>query len=742
MSKSIPLFILYGSATGNSEQIAKALSASLPKSNPPLYTSIVTCEGNSFRGKCIGYWNREPTKGKYPVVVVTSTTGNGEAPENIGRFVRYLKRKDNIAKQPLKNVCFAVLGLGDTNYDCFCASGKLVDKKMKECGGVQVKKVTMADEATGLEDVVEPWSDEIISFLERGCGRFDEIEEKKEEQEVVVTERIKNVEKKVDKVNANSGEVVADEKKEETKSTPQDKDISNNAAIQELIELSQALNITIPSSIPEKSLPSLLPNSESTNGLQESSLNNLPRPRAASFSTISSTSSGCHYNLSNPYQSPILSARYLTNTNTNSSVVDISSSESYFNTNNSKDMKRVLELTIGLPDDIIPIDFFQPGDSIGLVVDNRYTTEYSTLMSIFKNRGLDITKEGISLHSNDKDSTCSIQDGFLKVDITSPVKKRILLHMSQETSDSDEAHYLKLLSSKVGCNLYDSYIIKQQRNIVDILVDFPSCTPSAQLLYELSCGIAPRYYSVASSPYEVNVLKIALSVVDYTIGSRRRHGLASTYLEIVSNPLLQKQSSDNTTYIQIFPKPPSTEALFRLPTNPSKPLILIGPGTGISPFVGFITHLQKLDEIEYQREQDCNEGDWRGMDIHHEEQSKQLKSDVKKNVHVYFGCRWSNHDYLYKSELMNYQNKGYITQLNTAFSRDDNQKKTYVQDLVKLDEEKISNLILEQDAYIYICGDGSMAKDVQACLINVCKKDEKFLVDMKQKKKLVLDVWS
>merc|ERR1712003_489856 len=105
-------------------------------------------------------------EGYYPVIVVTSTTGNGDAPENIGRFIRFTKRKEEVAKQPFKHVCYAVLALGDTNYDQFCQMGKVVDKKMKELGAISAKKLACADEATGLEDVVEPWTATVLKDLQ------------------------------------------------------------------------------------------------------------------------------------------------------------------------------------------------------------------------------------------------------------------------------------------------------------------------------------------------------------------------------------------------------------------------------------------------------------------------------------------------------------------------------------------------------------------------------------------------
>ena len=74
-------------------------------------------------------------------------------------------------KDTFENIPYAVLGLGDTNYDQFCHMGKMIDKRLKELGGNRLHPLCCADEATGLEETVEGWKAEIMTIL----GKLDQL---------------------------------------------------------------------------------------------------------------------------------------------------------------------------------------------------------------------------------------------------------------------------------------------------------------------------------------------------------------------------------------------------------------------------------------------------------------------------------------------------------------------------------------------------------------------------------------
>jgi sulfite reductase alpha subunit-like flavoprotein len=125
-------------------------------------------------------------------------------------------------------------------------------------------------------------------------------------------------------------------------------------------------------------------------------------------------------------------------------------------------------------------------------------------------------------------------------------------------------------------------------------------------------------------------------------------------------------------------------------------------------------------------------------------------------VHVFFGCRHADHDWLYREEMQDYVERGLIHELYTAFSRD--HPKTYVQDLMRQEStaQRLVNLIVEENASLYLCGDGNeMAKDVQATLIDLLANsssssglagsvDESklYLEKLKTQKRFLMDIWT
>ena len=163
-----------------------------------------------------------------------------------------------------------------------------------------------------------------------------------------------------------------------------------------------------------------------------------------------------------------------------------------------------------------------------------------------------------------------------------------------------------------------------------------------------------------------------------------------------------------------------TKAGFRLPDDVAKPIIMIGPGTGLAPFRGFLQ----------------------------ERADRKARGASLGPAMLFFGCRHPDQDYLYADELKAFEAGG-VTELHTAFSRADGPK-TYVQHLVAAQKEKVWRLI-QQGATIYVCGDGGkMEPDVKAALVAIYRErmsadadaGARWIEQLGAKNRYVLDVWA
>ncbi|KAI7825755.1 flavoprotein-like protein [Gamsiella multidivaricata] len=94
-------------------------------------------------------WDKEEC-----LVFVVSTTGDGDPPDNSTKFWRHLRKLKGVGLTKAK---YAILGLGDTNYDNFCQTAKRLDTRLQELGASPFYARGLADDATGLEETVDPW---------------------------------------------------------------------------------------------------------------------------------------------------------------------------------------------------------------------------------------------------------------------------------------------------------------------------------------------------------------------------------------------------------------------------------------------------------------------------------------------------------------------------------------------------------------------------------------------------------
>lgn len=156
---------------------------------------------------------------------------------------------------------------------------------------------------------------------------------------------------------------------------------------------------------------------------------------------------------------------------------------------------------------------------------------------------------------------------------------------------------------------------------------------------------------------------------------------------------------------------------FRLPADPAAPIIMVGPGTGLAPFRAFIQHrlLQQAAAQQAQRAAGAGSDDSSGGGGG---APGAAAAAALGAMHLFFGCRRRDQDFLYGDQLSAWHGSGAIT-LHTAFSREPGRPKVYVQQRLAEAAETVWEL-LQAGGHFYVCGDaGSMAGAVEEALLRL-----------------------
>ncbi|CAH2353908.1 NADPH--cytochrome P450 reductase [[Candida] railenensis] len=304
-------------------------------------------------------------------------------------------------------------------------------------------------------------------------------------------------------------------------------------------------------------------------------------------------------------------------------------------------------------------------------------------------------------------------DGAIRnhMEITGAVSRQFLQAIASfAPSEDSKIRAQKLAGDK---ELFAKEIHSQNLNIADALLkisDGEAWTGVPfEFLIESVAHLQPRYYSISSSSMvDKRSIHVTAVVELEQHDDRVVSGVVTNLLKNIEVSQNKKSEKQLVTYNLKGPKGKYSNyklpvhvrrSTFKLPSNPAVPIIMIGPGTGVAPFRGFV------------RER-C-----------------QQASNTTDNITIgktllFFGCRTSDEDFLYKEEWPEYSQKlGSSFELVTAFSREDPAKKVYVQHKL-LTKSKEINELLEKGAYIYVCGDASkMARDVQHTLNQIISKE-------------------
>ncbi|GAA3845095.1 bifunctional nitrate reductase/sulfite reductase flavoprotein subunit alpha [Streptomyces coacervatus] len=212
------------------------------------------------------------------------------------------------------------------------------------------------------------------------------------------------------------------------------------------------------------------------------------------------------------------------------------------------------------------------------------------------------------------------------------------------------------------------------RQAVDVVAEH-AVRAGAQEWADALGRLQPRLYSISSSPLtDPHLVSLTVSVVRYeNLHGRPRQGVCS--------PFLAEAEADTPVPVHV-----QRSAHFRPPADPATPMIMVGPGTGVAPFLGFLEQRRALGH--------------RGPNW------------------LFFGEQHRATDFYYEDELTAFLADGTLARLDTAFSRDQ-RAKVYVQDRMR-EHGPLLWSWLQDGAHFYVCGDASrMAKDVDQALKDI-----------------------
>lgn len=574
LSKRIKATVLYATETGKSEQYAKELGVIF---------------GHAFNAQvhCMADYDITSIEHEALLLVVTSTFGNGDPPENgvafgehlcellyadqveensgnsmltpksfikansqvemqryaAGNNTRKLNRLESLKGSttdatsidsfgPLSNVRFAVFALGSSAYPNFCNFGKYVDKLLVDLGGERIHDLATGDEMCGQDQAFRKWASSVFNV---SCETFclDDDETLQEAKRAL-------------------GAVALSE---------------------------ETVRFAEPCSRP-------------------------PTLQAALQSALNKKFVNC----------VVKANKDLGDGSAERSTIFI-------------DMEPKEEIK------------YDPGDHVGIIACNRKEL-VDTILSKLKD--VDDFDEALQLQfmkethtssgpvksweNHERLPVVSVREMFTRfLDITTPPTTILLQYLAKICDNDEEAKQLNILANDPAA--YEDWRHYNFPTLAEVLQQFPSARPSASLLCALLSPLQPRFYSISSSPKaHPKRLHLTVAVVTY----RTQDGEGPVHYGVCSNYLMERKPGDEV-YLFIRSAPN-----FHLPQDLSVPLILIGPGTGIAPFRGFWHH--RRSQLT-SRNRSTAGPVWlffgcrtKTMDLYREEKQQALKEGVLSKV--------------------------------------------------------------------------------------------------------------
>ncbi|KAF7691770.1 hypothetical protein HF521_010737 [Silurus meridionalis] len=612
--------------------------------------------------------------------------------------------KKSLPRDHFSHLHYTLLALGDTNYTNFCNCGKTIDGRLQELGANHFYATGLADDGTGLEVVVDPWIEGLWDALKKifdkmsASNLISDISPSNTQQPEAIQENLETSAQSLQLLSISDAD--AGKSKPESETEIQDAESPLEASLNRSIAPLAQSSLSIPA------LP--------------------PCYLEVCLGDVPTEEEEVHVAAQGFHEVPISRALCLTRENA---------------------VKPAILLELDIKEESIS---YQPGDAFDLVCPNRDTEvedllhrlglhdkkHHSVHLQLLKNT----KKKGARVPPYIPEK-CTLQ--YLLtwcLEIRSIPKKAFLRSLADCTQETHEKRRLQELCSREGAADYDRFVRTPSVCILDLLRAFPSCTPPLSLLIEHLPKLQPRAYSAASSSLlHPGKVHIVFSVVGFPACAEHpeRLGLCtgwladrvSTFIEPYGTKRASRESVDYAALpkIHVVPRLNST---FHLPSDPTVPMVMVGPGTGVAPFIGFLQQRQK----EREGNQDSSFGEtW-----------------------LFFGCRHKDRDFIFREELERFVENGTLSHLKVCFSRaeQDNDgsepNPKYVQHNLLLHGQQVARILLKENGCLYVCGDAkNMAKDVNDTLIEIIgenlqvdKLDSmKTIAKLREEKRYRQDIW-